>query len=412
MNAEIVTIGDELLIGQVVNTNQAWIAGRLEETGVRVDRMTTVGDDMEAILEAFRTAMGRASLVAVTGGLGPTHDDITKKAVAAYFGEELVLHEPTLEHITTLLGKRNIPLRKAHEEQALVPRSARVLTNPVGTAPGMLIERGERVMVVMPGVPYEMKEIVTGGLLPYLKGMAGARAIRHRTLRTTGIPESQLMDLLGDLDALLQGAKLAFLPSPTGVRLRVSVTDDDGAAADRKVAEVEERIRAKAAKYVYGAEEEEIEEVLGRILAERGLTIAVAESCTGGLVANRLTNVSGSSAYVERCFVTYSNRSKQEELGVPAALIEQHGAVSREVAVAMAEGARTTAGTSIGLSTTGVAGPTGGTPEKPAGTVWIGCADASGSIALKFTFPDARLRFKDRASQAAMELVRRRVLGL
>jgi nicotinamide-nucleotide amidase len=266
--------------------------------------------------------------------------------------------------------------------------------------------------MVFPGVPYEMRAIVEQSAIPFLAPRRRGPVVVHRTLRTTGVPESMLARRLGDLEQLLEGAKLAFLPSLFGVRLRITVEDADEAAAGERLAQVERRIRSRVAKHIYGVESEELEEVLGRLLKDRGLTIGVAESCTGGFIADRLTDVAGSSAYLLCGVVAYSNESKQRLLGVPEDLIVKHGAVSEEVARAMAEGVRRAAGASIGLSTTGVAGPTGGTPEKPVGLVWIGYADEGGSLASRFTFGDHRRRNKERASQAALEMVRRRLLGI
>lgn len=412
MTAEILTIGDELLIGQVINTNQAYIAEQLNLINIRVAQMESVGDDMDEILPAFASAWEKFDVVIVTGGLGPTHDDITKKAVCRFFDSDLVSNDDVRRHIQELWKRRNMRWTASSEEQTMVPRKAELIENPVGTAAGFLFRSGTKRFIVLPGVPYEMKEMIDNSVIPMLAPLAGEMAIRHRTLRTTGIAESVLADRLGDIESLLQGAKLAFLPSPTGVRLRITILDTNPEAAERRVVEVEERIRARAQRYIYGVESEELEEVLGRILTEKKLTIAVAESCTGGYILNKLTNVSGSSAYVERGVVTYSNRSKIEELGVPEELIKAHGAVSKEVAEAMAAGIRRAAGTDIGLSTTGVAGPTGGTEEKPVGLVWIGYASADGAQAVEHRFGGSRLLIKERASQAAMEMVRRQVLQL
>ena len=412
MTAEILTIGDELIIGQVVNTNQAYIAEQLNLINIRVARMTSVGDVMDVILEAFRTAWSAHDVVIVTGGLGPTHDDITKKAVCAFFDSDLVSNDAVRRHIQELWKPRNMPWTPSSEEQTMVPRKAELVENPVGTAAGFLFRDGAKRFIVLPGVPYEMKEMIDRSVIPHLAPLAGGMAIRHRTLRTTGIAESMLAERLGDIDTLLQGGSLAFLPAPTGVRLRITVLDRDPETAEQRVREIEERIRARAEKFIYGIEREELEDVIGRILSERHLTIAVAESCTGGMILHKLTNVSGSSAYVERGVVAYSNRSKTELLGVPDELIRVHGAVSGEVAQAMAAGIRRVAGTDIGLSTTGIAGPTGGTEEKPVGLVWVGYADAAASISMKMQFGGSRGIIKERASQAALELVRRRILSI
>jgi nicotinamide-nucleotide amidase len=294
----------------------------------------------------------------------------------------------------------------------MVPRGCTVIPNKHGTAPGMLFDRDKKQLIVMPGVPYEMESMMAEFVIPYFKKKRVGRVILHRTLKTTGIPESFLAERLGNLKELLGDATLAFLPTPLGVRLRITVVDLDSDAAAKRLGEVEQRIRKKAEKYIYGIDDEELEHIVGRLLSERKLRIALAESCTGGLIANRMTNVPGSSDYFERGVVVYSNASKSEILGVPAELIEEHGAVSREVAEAMADGVRRAARTDIGISTTGIAGPTGGTPEKPVGLVWVGYSDAKESLALRFQFGDERLRFKERASQAALELIRRRLLKI
>ncbi len=410
MTAEIITVGDELLIGQVVNTNQAFIAEQVNGLGIRIGRMTTVGDELEAIMASFAAGWERADVVLVTGGLGPTHDDITRTAVCRFLETDLVVNEGVRRHIESLLAIRNLPWSHAMDDQIRVPRGATVLPNPVGTAPGLWFERNGRVLIIMPGVPYEMKAIMKGSVLPRLGELHVGRVIIQRTLRTTGIPESMLAQLLGDLDAILETSKLAFLPSPRGVRLRITVEESDRTRAEGTVARVEGRIRDRAGKYVYGTGDQELEQVVGALLAGRGLTISVAESCTGGQIAGRITDVSGSSVYFERGIVAYSNRSKVDLLGVPEDLLNRSGAVSKDVAEAMAEGIRARAGTTFGLSTTGIAGPTGGTADKPVGLVWIGIADADGAIALKFTFAGERTLIKERASQAALELLRRRIL--
>ena len=412
MSAEIITIGDELLIGQVVNTNQAFIAQRLNEAGVVVGHMTTVGDREDTILEAFRTAMNRHRVVIVTGGLGPTHDDITRAVVCRYFETELEFHAPSLENVRRLFEVRGIPLTRLNRDQAMIPRGCTVITNALGTAPGYLFERGDNVMAVLPGVPYEMQAMMRGTVGPFLSARNPGQVVLHRTIKTTGIAESLLAEQLGDIDALIPASDeltLAFLPSPSGVRLRLTTVAQDIHTANRRIAAAEERIRAKAQQYIYGVDEEDLEEIVGELLQDRGWTISVAESCTGGLIIDRLTNVPGSSAYVDRGFVTYSNASKVHDLKVPAPLLEQFGAVSKEVAIAMAVGARNVSGSTIAISTTGIAGPTGGSEQKPVGLVYVGYADANGSLALRFSFGQGRRRIKERASQAALELVRKKL---
>ncbi len=412
MKADILTIGDELLIGQVVNTNQAYIARQLNSIGIPVEQMLTVGDSLEAITSALQSAWRPSGVCIATGGLGPTHDDITKKAACMFFSCKLVPDQHVRDRIAELYAYRNIPWSPAAEEQSMVPETADILPNPVGTAPCLHFHEPDRHLFILPGVPYEMREILDRSIIPLLRPLVSGSAIRHLTLRTTGIAESTLAAQLGDVPSLVGPASLAFLPSPTGVRLRISARDSTPEAAEETLRNAERNIRERAERYIYGTGEEELEEVVGRILARKGLHIAVAESCTGGLIANRITNVSGSSTYFERGVVTYSNRSKTELLGVPEPLLKEHGAVSQAVAAAMAAGIRKLAETDIGISTTGIAGPTGGTPEKPVGLVWIGYADAEGNLARKFHLGDGRLRFKERASQAALELVRRKLLQI
>ncbi|MEX1139220.1 MAG: competence/damage-inducible protein A [Bacteroidota bacterium] len=415
MNAEVLSIGDELLIGQVINTNQAYVAEKLNSVGIPVTRMTTVGDESAEMLAAFQYAWQHFDIVAVTGGLGPTHDDLTRSVVCEFFRTDLVRDDLALENIRRLFKARGLPMTRVNEDQAMVPRGCVVIQNALGTAPGYFFEQQGKIMIIMPGVPYEMTAMMESFVLPRLSQIANKQVIRHRTLKTTGIAESMLSELIGDVSQLFQpnrGITLAYLPSPLGVRLRISVRTHSLEHAGHLIEEVEEKIRAKTKKYIYAVDQEDLEDVVGRILTERGLKIAVAESCTGGHIANRLTNVSGSSAYFERGFVVYSNESKSAELGVSESMMKEHGAVSREVAEAMAEGARTAAKTDIGLSTTGIAGPTGGTPEKPAGLVWVGYSDRNQTIALRFHYPTERRRFKERTAQAALELLRRKLLTI
>lgn len=415
MTAAIITIGDELLIGQVINTNQAFIAERLQSVGITIQRMLTVGDYEQEILDSFEEGFSAHDVIVVTGGLGPTHDDVTRAAVCKFFNTDLVVNEQALQRITDLFRRRGIPLIKLNEDQALVPRDCTVIQNSQGTAPGYLFERKGKYCIVMPGVPFEMKAMMEEFVIPFFAQRGTGGVIRHRTLKTTGIGESILANRIGDVAPLLApypGVTLAFLPSPTGVRLRITAQGTNPGDVAQTIRQVEDALRAKAEKFIYGVDDEELEEVVGKLLLEHGLTIAIAESCTGGLIADRFTNVPGSSGYFERGVVAYSNASKVAMLQVPPSLLDMHGAVSKEVAEAMAGGIRTVSKTSIGLSTTGIAGPTGGTGEKPVGLVWIGYSDAQGTLAMKFHFGEDRRRVKERAAQAALELVRRKLLKI
>lgn len=419
MIGEIITIGDELLIGQVINTNQAFIAERLNGVGIYVEFMTSVGDNTEHILDAFTRAMKRADVVCVTGGLGPTHDDITKQALCKFFNTNLVVHQPTLEKIKALFERRKLRITQASADQALVPRGCTVLENTIGSAPGMLFHdhssAKEKYLIALPGVPFEMEKIVTDHVIPFFQKKNLSSIVRHLTLKTTGISESILSEKLGSIREIIGtdgSVTLAFLPNPFGTKLRITVRGNSEEIVEQKLARAETLIRSKAEKYIYSSNELELEDVIGKLFRERKLTLATAESCTGGMIANRITNVSGSSEYFLRGYVTYSNISKTELLSVHENTINQYGAVSREVAEAMATGARASAKSDIAISTTGIAGPTGGTPEKPVGLVWIGYSDRENTFALKFNFGDNRLRFKERASQAALELLRRKLLSI
>ena len=412
MKAIVISIGDEILIGQVLNTNAAYISEKLNSVGIEAARILTVGDDEVEILNAFKEYYSRYDIIIVTGGLGPTQDDVTRSAVCKFFDLKLISSKEVRHNVEEFLKKRNRNWSDAAENQTLFPAGAKVIPNKYGTAAGEFFERDTKYFIVLPGVPYEMESMMEDFVIPFFLEIKMNRYILHRTLMTTGIAESELAGRLGNLDNILQGAKLAFLPSPTGVRLRITISGTGKNQCENKIQTIESHIREKANKFIYGVDEESLEEVLGRILAERKLTIAIAESCTGGMIAHKITNVPGSSRYFERAIVAYSNQSKINQLHVPKELIEKHGAVSKEVAEAMAFGIRQNAETDIGISTTGIAGPTGGTQEKPVGLVWIGYSDAKETIALKFNFGDGRLRIKERASQAAMDFVRRKILKI
>lgn len=414
MNAHIITIGDEILIGQVLNTNAAFIGKELVENNIIVTRSSVIGDSEPEIVQEFKKAYEGNDLVIVTGGLGPTHDDITRKCIVDFFNTELVKNNEVLDDIKALFKKRGRRVTKVNEGQALVPRIANVIRNSLGTAPGVWIEKDDKIFVAMPGVPYEMKEMMASYVIPTLKEKIGVPEIItvRKTLLTTGIAESTLFERLGDLTELLGDSKLAFLPSEFGVRLRITSEASSDEDAQNKISELEQKIRSKAGRYIYGKEDELMEEVIGKILKERGLTLAVAESCTGGLISNMLTNISGSSTYFERGVVSYSNVAKVEILKVNEDMIVENGAVSIEVARQMAEGIKSISGTDLGLATTGIMGPTGATEDKPVGLVYIGICDEKVCTAKEFQFGDNRILNKQRAAQAALEMLRRHLLGI
>jgi nicotinamide-nucleotide amidase len=414
MNAHIITIGDEILIGQTINTNAAFIGEKLSAVQVNVRKTSTVPDDEEEILKEFKSCLNENDLVIVTGGLGPTHDDITRTCVVKFFHTELIRSDEVLDDVKNFFNKRGRKLTKVNEDQALVPKGASVIRNEVGTAPGIWIEKDNKIFVVMPGVPFEMKAMMNNYVIPKLneKSINKESFVKRGNLLTTGIPESMLFERLGDLDELLNGAKLAFLPSQFGVKLRVTVTEKNEETASNKLSGIEQKIRNKVGRFIYSQQDEPLENVVARMLFERGLTLAVAESCTGGLISTMLTNISGSSKFYERGIISYSNASKVEILKVSEDTIAQNGAVSLEVARQMAEGIKSISGTDLGLAITGIMGPTGGSSEKPVGLAYIGVCDDKVCTAKKFQFGDDRLLNKQRAAQAALDMIRRYLLGI
>lgn len=414
MNAHIITIGDEILLGQTLNTNAAYIGEQLVNIQVSVGKTSVVPDNEAAIIKEFKQCLDENDVVIVTGGLGPTHDDITRKCVVNFFHTSLVVNNEVLQDIETLLKKRGRELTKITEGQALVPEIAEVIRNKLGTAPGIWIEKDGKIFVVMPGVPYEMKAMMESFVIPNIKEKMGTPEFieKRDTFLTTGIPESALFEKLGNLDELLDGAKMAFLPSQFGVKIRITVKEADEESAASKLTEIEQKIRSKVGRFIYSHRDESLEQVVARLLIDRGLTIAVAESCTGGMISNLLTNISGSSKYFERGVISYSNAAKVEILRVNEDIISQYGAVSLEVARQMAEGVKSTSGTDLGLAVTGIMGPTGASTDKPVGLVYIGLCDEKVCTAKKFNFGDDRLLNKQRTAQAALDMLRKYLLGI
>jgi nicotinamide-nucleotide amidase len=414
MNAHILTIGDEILIGQTLNTNAAYIGSRLIELSIDIKKTSVVGDNEKQILSEFKECFNDNDLVIVTGGLGPTHDDITLKCIVKFFNTELVLNEDVLKDVKNIFSKRGRQVTKINEEQALVPKIARVIRNKLGTAPGVWIEKDNKIFIVMPGVPFEMKEMMSSYVMPNLKEKIGEPEFitTRLVLQTTGMPESYLFERLGNIDELLNGAEMAFLPSQFGVKLRITVKDKSVEASNNKLTEIEQKIRNKVGRFVFAKGEETLEEVVGRLLKERDLSIALAESCTGGNIANLLTNISGSSDYFERGVVSYSNGSKVELLKVDEDVMQEYGAVSPEVAKQMSQGIRSISSTDLGLSITGILGPTGATEGKPIGLVYISLSDSKSCMVKKFLFGEDRLLNKQRATQAALDMVRKHILGI
>ena len=373
--AEIITIGDEILFGHILDTNTQWIGSELTAIGILPARKTSVGDRYDEIIEALRRAFDRYDVVIVTGGLGPTKDDITKNTLCDFFGTSLEIHDEALAHVTAFFEKRGRPMIEANRMQAALPKSCRYLVNHWGTAPGMWFEKGGKVLVSLPGVPYEMKELMTHSVLPGLKQFFALPVIVHHTVRTVGIGESFLAEkIAGWEDALPADIRLAYLPSFSGVKLRLTGYGTDRELVRKALLSLSDSLLELIGEYVYGYDETEIEEAVGLLLKERGATVSTAESCTGGYVAHRLTSVAGSSSYFLGSVVSYSNEVKESMLGVDHESLRLYGAVSGQVAEQMAEGAKERLQSTFAVSTTGVAGPSGGSPDKPVGTVWIACA--------------------------------------
>ena len=421
MNASILSIGDEILIGQVINTNSAFISKELFSAGIPVTRVITVPDTEKDILKGIDDAFKSARIVVSTGGLGPTHDDITVKCIAKYFKKKLVFHEPTYNSIKLLFEKRRLHMPANIIEQSLMPRGALILANSRGTAPGILIKRRGKVFCSLPGVPHEMMQLTRKSLMPYLMGVVHKNGKRkfllQKTLHTIGIAEALLSQKLGNLEKILHSdkdscVKLAFLPSNYEVRLRITVEAAEENKARKLMKSAANRVRTRAKEYIYSYDENPLEYEVGKLLLKKKLTIASAESCTGGLVASKLTNIPGSSGYFTDSVVSYTNASKEKMLGVKHATLVKYGAVSEETAREMAEGIRKKSKTDIGVSTTGIAGPAGATKTKPVGLVWIGYADRKKSFAKSFIFTNDRLRNKEIMSKMALETVRRELLKL
>ncbi len=410
MKAHILTIGDELLIGQTVDANAAWLGEQLSLLGVEIVRATTVGDDAGTIHTELDRAYQDADLVITTGGLGPTHDDVTREVVADYFGKPLRINDALMRQLRNYYERRGRSFPEAARKIALVPDGFELLENAVGTAPGLwyAAEAQRRMIAVLPGIPQEMQSIAETALLPRLRARGDLQTVVHRTLLTTGIGESSLQEKIGDLsDSLDDTLRLAYLPSTSGVRLRLTAYGDDRDAASARIDRLEAVLLDRVGRYIFGTGADELEAVLGDMLRERGLTVATAESCTGGFVAHRLTNVSGSSDYFVGSVVAYANAVKVDQLGVDPGALEQYGAVSEPVARQMAQGARQRLGADIGVATTGIAGPTGGTPDKPVGTIWVGYADADGARATRLQFVEDRTVNKELFGTSALDMIRR-----
>lgn len=411
MKAEIITIGDEILIGQIVDTNSAWMAEQFNLNGIEIYQITSVHDDHHHILEAIKNAEENVDLVVLTGGLGPTKDDITKNTLCEYFNQKLVFHDPTFEHIKKRFANRNIDINQLNKDQALVPENCTVLFNKAGTAPGLWFEKNDTIFVSMPGVPFEMKYLVEHEILPRLRESGKTKAIYHKTVLTQGLPESMLADKIEKWEsALPKHIKLAYLPNSMSVRLRLSAMGEDKASLKNDVALEVKKLLQLIPENIFGYNTETMAEVIGRMLKEKNKSLALAESCTGGYISHLVTSVPGSSDYYKGSLTAYSNAIKENVLGVSSKTLEDFGAVSEQVAKEMVLGVKQIMNSDYAVATTGIAGPDGGTEEKPVGTVWIAIASENKVFTKKFVFGNNRERNIVRSSQTALQILRRIIL--
>ena len=407
MNAEIIAVGSELLTPYRLDTNSLWLTGELNKIGIRVIHKAVVGDSPGEMRSSFRHALDRADLIIASGGLGPTDDDRTRETVAELLGRKLHLEEAIVREIQERFRRFARTMPEINKRQAMVPEGATVLPNPRGTAPALWLEADGHIIVLLPGVPHELKSIFETEVRPRLAKISGDERLFTRDLRTTGLGESDVETRVRPLYQLYPDTETTILAAPTGTQLHPRTWSRDSAKAEKLLDEITDRMALALGEHLYSTSGEALEEVVARVLTENRATIAVAESCTGGMLAERLTNVPGSSSYFLGGVICYSNELKTILVGVPQNLIEAKGAVSSEVALALADGIRKRTGATLGVGVTGVAGPGGGTPEKPVGLVHIGLADEHGPRERAYRFPGDRERIRQFASQAALDAVRR-----
>lgn len=411
MDAEIIAVGSELLLGQIANTNAQYISQRLSSVGVNVYYHTVVGDNRKRLLEALEIACKRADIIITTGGLGPTMDDLTKETIAEFLGLELVLHQPSAQAIREFFARRGRTMTENNLKQAMFPREAIILPNDVGTAPGAIIEKDGRTFIMLPGPPYEMQPMFENHVIPYL-AQKGNEKIFSRVLRIYGIGESAVEEMIKDLLENQTNPTIAPLAAYGEVTLRLTVKYHRSQDPLELMKPVEDEIRRRLGQAVYGVDDDRLETVVARLLKEKGLTLAVAESCTGGLISNLLTDVPGISENLLETCVTYSNQAKINRLGVKPETLEAYGAVSPQTAQEMAEGILKTSGADIGLAVTGIAGPGGGSPEKPVGLVYIAIAMGGDVEVKRFHNQGDRKRIKFSTANTALDLLRRKLLEL
>jgi nicotinamide-nucleotide amidase len=407
MNAEIIAVGSELLTPYRLDTNSLWLTDELNKIGIRVIHKAVVGDSPDEMRSSFRHALDRADLIIASGGLGPTDDDRTRETVAGLLSRKLRLDEAIVREIQERFRRFARTMPEINKRQAMVPEGATVLPNPRGTAPALWLEADGHIIVLLPGVPHELKSIFETEVRPRLTKISGDERLFTRDLRTTGLGESDVETRVRPLYQLYPDTETTILAAPTGTQLHPRTWSRDASKAEKLLDEITDRMALALGEHLYSTHGEALEEVVARVLTENHATIAVAESCTGGMLAERLTKIPGSSSYFLGGVICYSNELKTSLVGVPQSLIEAKGAVSSEVALALADGIRKRTGATLGVGVTGVAGPGGGTPEKPVGLVHIGLADEHGPRERAYRFPGDRERIRQFASQSALDAVRR-----
>lgn len=412
MSAELITIGDELLYGQTIDTNAAFIGEKLSEAGIELDFHTTVGDQPDNLMNAIAQALNRVDIVLTTGGLGPTHDDITKKVICKFFKRQLVFHEDILKKLEKKYASRGMTMPYINQNQALLPQGVKFIDNKTGSALGIIIEEMGKIFIAMPGVPNEMKSMVTEHVIPMLKRRVSLQVILHRIIRTTGITESAIYEKVKSTIDEKSIVRVAFLPGFKGVDVRLTVKSDDEEKAKKAIEHTQGQFIEKIGDFIFGYDNDELPEITGKLLLNKKMTLAVAESCTGGWLGKLFTDIPGSSAYFLGGVIAYADEIKIKILSVPAIVIERHGAVSAETAKYMAEGVKNLSGASIGVSITGIAGPTGGSPPKPVGLTYVGISTPEGTFAREFCYGIDRHRNRMRASYSALDMLRRYLLGI
>jgi nicotinamide-nucleotide amidase len=420
MNIEIINIGDELLIGQVVNTNASWMAGQLNLEGFQVHQFTVISDTREHILEALQKAAERSEVVLISGGIGPTKDDITKITLCEFFGTSLVFNTEAYKDIESLFSRRGYKVTELNRQQAYIPGNCISIPNKLGTARGMWFEKditvsgrsGKTIFVSMPGVPFEMQAMMTENIIPELKRRFHPKSIFHKTILTQGIGESFLASIIEEWENNLPAAiKLAYLPQPGIVRLRLTGTGDDVAAIRNLVEKQAGKLSAIIPEYIFGEDDDRLEAIVGKLLKEKNCTLGTAESCTGGYIAHLITSIPGSSSYFKGSIIAYDNAVKEQILGIMPETIQKFGAVSPEVVTEMAIGAQTNLNVDYVIAVSGIAGPDGGTKEKPVGTTWIAIATPDEVFSKQYFFGDSRERNIRRAALQALNLFRKNLLG-